>query len=322
MTPLKLLVIAESSPAFVTPLSRIPPGVELVVSEDAGEISRQAPLADALLFAHGNPRLLNDALPLAGRARWIHSLWAGVEGILTPELRAHPALLTNGRGVFRWPLADWVIAAMLFFAFDLRRIVRQQEEGLWKPFLGATLEGRTLGIVGFGTTGAAIASRARPFGMRIAGYRRRPELFTSSDGLDEKYSHGQLLQMISGSDYLVLATPLTAETRGLIGVAEIAAMKPNAVLLNIGRGPVVNEGALIDALRAQKIRGAALDVFDVEPLPQGHPFWAMTNVLLSPHTADRVEGFLGPAFECFLENLSRFQEGKPLANLVDRSAGY
>ena len=126
------------------------------------------------------------------------------------------------------------------------------------------------------------------------------------------YARPQLKDLIAASDYLLLATPLTPETRGMIGAAEIAAMKPSAVLINIGRGPVVDEAALIHALESGKIRGAALDVFTVEPLPAGHPFYRMTNVLVSPHTADRVEGFLGPPVDAFLENLERFLKGEPL----------
>src|SRR4029079_5479751 len=110
-----------------------------------------APGAHAMLFAHVNSDLLTDALPLPRRTRWIHSLWTGVDGILKPEMLAHPAPLTNGRGVFRWPLAEWVSAVMLFFALDLRRVIHQQEQGVWKPFIGSTLNGRTLGIVGYGS---------------------------------------------------------------------------------------------------------------------------------------------------------------------------
>jgi phosphoglycerate dehydrogenase-like enzyme len=266
--------------------------------------------------------LLTDILPLAGRTRWIHSLWTGVEGILGPELRNHPAILTNGRGVFRWPLADWVAGVMLFFAFDFRRVIRQQEQELWKPITGRMLEGQTLGIVGYGAIGAAVASRARVFGMKIAALRRRPELFEGDAGVDRAFGPEQLSELIASSDYLVAVAPLTAETRGLIGKREIAAMKPTAVLINIGRGPVVDEAALIQALESGAIRGAALDVFDTEPLPAGHPFWKMPQVLLSPHTADRVEGFLGPAFDCFVENVTRYTQGGPLLNIVDKRNGY
>jgi phosphoglycerate dehydrogenase-like enzyme len=300
----------------------VPAEVRTVVTDDPEELKAQAPLADAILFAAGNTELLRMTLPLAVRARWIHSLWTGVEGILTRELREHSAPLTNGRGVFRWPLADWVMGVMLFFAFDLRRVVQQQEQGIWKPVFGRMLEGQTLGIVGYGSIGRATAERARTFGMKIAALRRRVELFRSEPDADFNYGPAQLRELMATSDYVLAATPLTSETRGLIGAEELAAMKSTGVLINVGRGPVIDESALIHVLQSGAIRGAALDVFTTEPLPAEHPFWKMSNVLLSPHTADRVEGFLGPALECFLENLARFIQDSPLMNVVDKNAGY
>jgi phosphoglycerate dehydrogenase-like enzyme len=261
-------------------------------------------------------------LPLANRAQWIHSLWTGVEGILGPEMLQHPAPLTNGRGVFRWPLADWTAAVLLHFAFDLGRVIRQQQQGLWQPFIGTSLEGRTLGIVGYGEIGSAASSRARTFGMKIVAMRRRRELFDGDSLVDEFFESRDLKSMLAVSDYVLVALPLTSETRGLLGEAEFASMKPSSVLINVGRGPVIDESALVRALQSGALRGAALDVFTVEPLPAGHPFWTMSNVLLSPHTADHVEGFLIPAFECFTENLKRFLSGLPLSNIVDKHAGY
>jgi len=317
-----LLVIADPASASLAVLSRVPQEVRKVVTDDPDELKTHAPDADAILFAHGNGELLKAVLPLAVRAQWIHSLWTGVEGILTRELSEHPAPLTNGRGVFRWPLADWVIAVMLFFAFDLRRVLQQQEQGIWKPVSGRMLEGQTLGIVGYGSIGSAAAERARPFGIRIAALRRRIELFRTDSFVNQDYGPERLHDLLASSDYVLAATPLTAATRGLIGAAEMAVMKPTAVLINVGRGPVIDEQALVRALQSGAIRGAALDVFDTEPLPPDNPFWKMSNVLLSPHTADRVEGFLAPALDCFLENLERFMKGSPLLNHVDKQTGY
>lgn len=316
-----LVVIGDPTAPFVAPLSRLPKNIDSLISEDFEKLKAAVPDADALLYAGFSDALVR-ALPLAGRVRWIHSLWTGVEGILTPEMLKHPATLTNGRGAFRWPLADWVAAAMLFFAFDIGRVIRQQEKRVWQPFVSSSLEGRTLGVVGYGSIGAAAAVRARAFGMKIAALRRRPELLENDPVVDHGYAPGQIKDLMGVSDYLLLATPLTADTRGLIGEGELAAMKQSAVIINVGRGPVVDEGALIRALESGRIRGAALDVFDKEPLPAEHPFWRMPNVLVSPHTADRVEGFLAPAFECFFENLDRFLKGEPLLNIVNKQAGY
>jgi len=317
-----LVVIADPNASFLAPLSRVTLGVHTVATDNPDELKRLAPDIDAILFADFNSDLLTRILPMARRLRWIHSLWTGVEGILTPDLLEHPATLTNGRGVFRQPLADWVAAAMLYFVVDIRRLIRQQEQGVWQPFVGDTLQGRTLGIVGYGAIGKAIAERARQFGMRIAALRRRPELFEGDSEIDQKFGPSQLNDLMSSCDYIAIVTPLTPETRGMIGEKQIAAMKPTAVLINIGRGPVIDENALVRALESGRLRGAALDVFTTEPLPPDHPFWRMSNVLLSPHTADRVEGFLIPAFECFFENLTRFIAGKSLLNVVDKQAGY
>src|SRR5262249_1221531 len=172
---------------------------------------------------------------------------------------------------------------MLFFAFDFRRVIQQQEQHVWKPFVSNTLHGHWLGIVGYGAIGSAVARRARTFGMKIAALRRRPELFQDDSTVDQAYGPAQLHELLAVSDYLLLVTPLTAETRGLIGESEIGAMKPSAVIVNIGRGPVLDEAALVRALQERRIHGAALDVFNSEPLPADHPLWRMPNVLLSPH---------------------------------------
>lgn len=315
-----LLVIADPSAAHVKALARVPEQIRTIVSNDPERLQEAAAEADAILYATSNAKLLTGVLPRASKARWIHSMWTGVEGILTPEMLAHPAPLTNGRGVFRWPLADWVTAVMLHFAFDLGRVIRQQQAGVWQQFVAGRLEGKTLGIIGYGSIGSAVAARAKVFEMRIIALRRKA---AAGDGLvDQSYSSEQLNELIAASDYLLAVLPLTAETRGMLGAAQIAAMRPGAVFINIGRGPVVDETALLQALEAGKIRGAALDVFNVEPLPAEHPFYKMSNVLLSPHTADRVEGFMEPAVEAFLENLRRFLEGQPLENLVDKHGGY
>jgi len=317
-----LLVIADPNSPFFPSLSGIDPRVRVTIAHDPESIKAAAPESDIVLYATMNSGLLSAALPFAGRARWIHSLWTGVEGILGPEMLRHPAPLTNGRGVFRWPLADWVTAMMLHFALDLGRVIRQQQQGVWQPFISTSLQGRTLGIVGYGEIGSAAAARATVFGMKIAALRRHRERSDGDPLVDQFFESASLKKLLAVSDYVLVALPLTPETRGILGEAEIASMKSSSVLINVGRGPVLDESSLIRALSSGAIRGAALDVFSVEPVPAGHPFWTMPNVLLSPHTADRVEGFLIPAVESFMENLKRFLSGLPLSNIVDKQAGY
>jgi phosphoglycerate dehydrogenase-like enzyme len=210
---------------------------------------------------------------------------------------------------------------MVYFSYEFRRLIRNQIAGKWESFDHATLFGKTLGIVGFGSIGREVAVRAKPFGMRFVTLRRRKPC--STDPLiDRVYAPAQINEMLSECDYVALTTPLTAETRGMIGAAQIAAMKPTAVIINVGRGLVIDEAALINALETDKIRGAALDVFATEPLPPDHPFWKMENVLLSPHTADRSPESRSGAVEFFLENFERFRKGETLLNIVDKHAGY
>jgi len=319
---LTLLVLADPAASWLKLLGTLGPDVTVLVSNDAARVREYAPQADVIVNGTSNPPLLSAAIPPATRARWIHSLWTGVDNVLCPEVLASPLPLTNGRGVFRRPLAEWTIGAMLYFAYRMRRMVRQQQAGVWEAFTTEEIQGKTLGIIGYGGIGSTAAELARPFGMRIVALRRRPELFGQDSLVDESFAPAKLSQMLAASDYVLLATPLTDDTRGMIGAAQIAAMKPTSVLINVGRGAVVDEAALIKALEDGKIRGAALDVFAVEPLPAGHPFYRMENVLLSPHTADHVQDFIHLAVESFLENLKRFQTGQPLMNLVDKHAGY
>jgi len=319
---LTLLVLADPKVSWLKLLGALGPDVKLLVSNEAAKVREYAPQADVIVNGTSNPPLLSAAVPPAKRAKWIHSLWTGVDNVLCPEILESPLPLTNGRGVFRRPLAEWSIGAMLYFAYNMRRMIRQQQAGVWEAFTTEEIKGKTLGIVGYGGIGSTTAELAKPFGMRIVALRRRPELFQKDPLLDQSFAPAQINELMAVSDYVLLAAPLTEETRGMIGAPQIAAMKSSGVLINVGRGAVVDEPALVHALQDLKIRGAALDVFAVEPLPAAHPFYKMENVLLSPHTADHVQDFIHLAVESFLENLRRFQANEPLLNLVDKHAGY
>jgi phosphoglycerate dehydrogenase-like enzyme len=252
----------------------------------------------------------------------VHSMWAGVEKILFPELIESPAVLTNGRGVFKDGLAEFAIASILFFAKDLRRLVRNQEAGRWEQFDVQEIRKQVLGIVGYGEIGRETARLARSLGMQIHAVRRRVADSAADAYVDRLFPLSALQEMLAGSDYVLVATPLTPQTRGMIGAAELAAMKPSGVIINVGRGPVIAEPALIAALEHGRIKGAALDVFDIEPLPAGHPFYRLPNVLLSPHSADHTVGWSNLAMEKFIDNFIRFRDGRELDNIVDKKAGY
>ncbi|MBC8165337.1 MAG: D-2-hydroxyacid dehydrogenase, partial [Bryobacteraceae bacterium] len=241
---------------------------------------------------------------------------------LIPELIESPVPFTNARGVYKEALGEFAITAALFFAKDIRRLVRNQEAGRWEQFDVEEIRRKTMGIVGYGEIGRAAAQRGKAMGMRIFATRRKSS-GADSDGLAERfYPLGERGDMIAESDVIVVSAPLTPETRGLVGEPEIQRMKSSAILINVGRGPVVDETALIRALEERRIRGAGLDVFDEEPLPAGHPFWRMDNVLLSPHSADHTSDWLEQGTQMFVDNFQRFVAGEPLLNIVDKRAGY
>jgi phosphoglycerate dehydrogenase-like enzyme len=316
-----LLVLAHPHDRELAALDRLPGDVRVVAGDNIEAFAHAAPEADAILSWWGDRALLEQVFSRAPRVRWVHSAAAGVESLLFPALVESPVELTNARGAYSASLGEFAVAAMLFFAKDLRRMLRSQAAASWDQFDVELLAGRTLGIAGYGDIGRAAARLARPFGMRILALRRRPDRSASDPLIDAAYPPGRIREMLALSDHVLVAAPLTPSTRGLIGEAELAAMRPGAVLINVGRGPVVDEPALVAALERGRIR-AALDVFETEPLPAGHPFWRLDNVLLSPHCADHHEGWRARSMEVFLSNFRRFAAGDPLENVVDKRAGY
>jgi phosphoglycerate dehydrogenase-like enzyme len=295
----------------------------IVVGDSARDFARAAADAEIILNWSGSLALLRKVFQMSHRLRWIHSRSAGLEQTLFPELIASDVVLTNGSGVFSPSLGEFVLAAILFFAKDFRRMIRNQMAGVWEPFEVTMVSGQTLGIVGYGSIGRAVAAQARSLEMKVLGLRRRVSQQPEEDPLiDKVYRYGQLLEMLSRCDYIVMTVPFTEQTRGLIADAEFAVMKKNAVLINVGRGPTIDEQAMIKALSENKIRGAALDVFDQEPLPHGHPFYSLENVLLSPHCADHTPDWLDNAMRFFLAQIERFRHGETLLNVVDKTSGY
>ena len=322
MDPIRLLVISDPTASNLRLLEKLPEPVEVRVGNDVEFLKTHVSEADVILNGSHHGELLHQVLPCARQVKWIHVLSAGVDKILFPELIESPVPVTNGRGVFKDSLAEFCMASILFFAKDLRRLVSSQEAGRWEQFDVVQIRGHVLGVVGYGEIGRETARLARSLGMKVVAVRRRAGLSASDRDLERVYPPEGLREMLGASDYVVVSTPLTPETRGLIGDAELRAMKNSAVIINVGRGPVIVESALIAALTEKRIRGAALDVFDVEPLPGGHPFYKLDNVLLSPHSADHIVGWADAAMNQFIENFERFRSGQPLENVVDKKAGY
>jgi phosphoglycerate dehydrogenase-like enzyme len=287
--------------------------------------------ADALQGVSGNPavilnwsgkrELLRAALLANPQARWVHSRSAGLDSILFPELVESPIPLTNGTGVFSQSLGEFALAMVLYFAKDFPRMLRNKAARRWEQFDVDEIAGQTAGIVGYGDIGRAVAQRLHAMGMKVLALKRHAP--AGGDPLVEHfYTPAELHAMLGQCDYVVASAPLTAETRHMISDAAFAAMKPAAVVINVGRGPVIDQAALLRALEQGKIRGAGLDVFEHEPIPADDPIWKFENVFISPHCADNTHGWLERAMLFFLKQYDRFRKGEPLENVVDKRLGY
>jgi phosphoglycerate dehydrogenase-like enzyme len=308
---MRLIVLAPPDFGPLELLRREAPDVELIAGTDADALREPAREADALLIATRDVSVLTELWRELGNVRWIHSLAAGVESLPFDLLRHSDVVVTNSRGLYADALGEFAIVAMLWFAKELRRLMRNQEARRWQPYDVERLEGQTVGIIGYGGIGRAVGHRAAALGMHVLPVRRRREL--GDPTLDE---------VLAQSRYVVMCAPLTPSTSGLMSRERIALLQPEAVFINVGRGGTVDEEALVDALRHQRIRGAALDVFDTEPLPPDHPLWQLDNVLLSPHTADHTADAHARAMSFFVENLRRFRAGDSLENVVDKVERY
>jgi len=315
-----LLVLGDRNDPGMRALAGVPKDVRVVFGETPNDFGADLARADVVLCWWCGRDALDPILAAAPRVRWIHASAAGLDHLVSPALSACSAVITNSRGVYGDALGEYVIAAMLYFVKDLARLRDAQARRAWEPFEGERLAGKVLGIVGYGDIGAAIAQRAAALGVQVLAHRRRPELSAGDPHVTRVVSH--LRDAIAPADFVAVAAPLTPDTRHMIGAQQLSWMRPNAVLINVGRGQLIDEPALIDALQRRAIRGAALDVLETEPLPASHPFWSMAQVLLSPHSADRVAGWLDRTMALFLDNLDRFVRDLPLTNVVDPRRGY
>jgi len=259
----------------------------------------------------------------APKLKWVQSGGAGVEHYLTPDFIASSIVLTNAQGTYAIPIGDHVMAFVLHFSRQFNHLSRRQmkhEWAGWGEYELDDLDGKTLGIVGVGGTGVEVARRAKAFGMRVIATRRRPD--RPSDYVDEVRGAEALPWLLEESDYVALCTALTPETRHLIGTQQLRQMKPTAYLVNIGRGGLIDEGALVEALAGGDIAGAGLDVFEEEPLPADSPLWEMPNVMITPHRAGDSRRSHERFMDLFCENLRRYAAGQPLLNVVDKTVGY
>jgi phosphoglycerate dehydrogenase-like enzyme len=264
----------------------------------------------------------------ARKLRWIHSSAAAVHQFLFPELVESDVILTNAREVHGGGVAEHVMALIFAIAKRIPESIRFQEKHVWGQEIlwqGSAcpldIAGATIGIVGFGSIGSNVAKYVKAMGMKVIVVRERPGK-VRPEFVDEELPSSKLDEMLAKSDYVVLSPPLTPETRGMIGREQLAKMKSSAHLINVGRGPLIDEAALIEALRDHKIGGAALDVFDQEPLPADSPLWDLENLLITPHAAGMAGNLWQRHYDLFSENLRRFLKGEPLLGLVDKQRGY
>jgi glyoxylate/hydroxypyruvate reductase len=260
-----------------------------------------------------------DIVQLAPRLRWIQSSSSGVgEWIRRLGLLDSPVMVTNAAGIHATPLAEFAVFAMLYFAKRWPRMVAEQQAHHWERCAIDTLTGKTLCIIGLGQVGRRVADLARPFGLRLIGIRSSQ----APAEVDVVYPMARLDDALGQADFLVLSVPHTPKTSGLIGPRQFSAMKPGAVLVNIARGTIVDEPALIESLRSGHLGGAALDVFAREPLPRDSPLWDMPNVLVTPHSMSTAYDENARLTDLFCDNLRRYIEGQPLRNQVDKVRGY
>jgi phosphoglycerate dehydrogenase-like enzyme len=321
-----LLVVCPPDHYALRNLEPIKDRVNLHVGMDPETLAKYGPEAEIVLYA-GMPvtgASFADVWRAAKNVKWIHSLSAGVEKLLIPEFISSSVPLTNARGVFKRSLAEFVVLGALYFYKHVRRLIESQRAHHWDNFLVEWLPGKIMGVVGYGEIGRECASLAKALGFKIYATRRNPHLSSDDPILDRVFVPADLKQMLGEVDIVVAAAPLTPDTRHMLSDAEFAAMKPSAIVMNVGRGPVIDEAALMRALQEKRIAGAALDVFEKEPLAKDSPLWDMENVLISPHCTDRTRDpdWLDLSMQCFVKNFERYVAGQPLENVVDKKAGY
>jgi phosphoglycerate dehydrogenase-like enzyme len=333
-----LVIHPAIDPERLAALRAAAPEARFVNSATESDAWAEMPRADAFL-GKITPMLLAEA----GQLRWVQSFTASLEHYIFPELVEHPCTLTNMRGLFGDVIADQVMGYVLCFARNLHTYMRQQIEHRYEPLGGESarvnnaagpgtvnamdratiyLPDAAMGIVGLGAIGREIARRARAFGMTVIAVDRQPDRILDVDQVASIRGVDGLPELLAASDFVVIAAPHTPETAGLFNARTIAHMKPSASLINIGRGAIVVLDDLVAALRNGRIAGAALDVFEVEPLPADHPLWDMPNVILTPHTAGYSTAIAPRHLATLVENVGRFTRGESLINVVDKAAWY
>lgn len=310
----KLLILSRRADEYLELVrSAGLPKLEIVATSEAKEATSIGANCEIVF---GEPTLIREVLPALKNLHWVQAIWAGVEPLLDPSLR-HDYTLTNARGVFGGLMSEYVFGYLLSHERRIFERYQAQKERRWDASVTGTLRGKTVGLLGVGSIGAHLAATAKHFGMHTRGYTRSSE---DSPDVDAYYHGDELLDFVTGLDYLVSVLPNTSETRHIVDADLLNVLPPHAIFINVGRGSAVDETALIDVLQSGKIAGAVLDVFQQEPLPETHPFWTTPNLLLTYHTS--APSFPADITELFIENYHRFIKGQELKFPVDFERGY
>jgi phosphoglycerate dehydrogenase-like enzyme len=335
---MKLVIYPAVEPDRLKVLKDAAAGAVWVNAASVVEAEAAMPGTDAFLG-----KITPGMLARADRLAWVQSFTASLEHFIFPELIEHPCLLTNVRGLFGDVIADQVLGYVLCFARNLHTYIRQQAEHRYEPAGGESarvstssgpgivnamdratiyLPRATMGIVGMGGIGCEIARRALAFGMTVRGVDRFPDRIRPPEGVQSVEGVNRLPELLRWSDFAVIAAPHTPETEGLFNSSTLAHLRPTSFLINIGRGAIVVLDDLVAALRGGKFAGAALDVYEVEPLPADHPLWDFPNVILTPHTAGYSPVIAERHLATLVENVGRFARGESLVNVVDKALWF
>ncbi len=321
------------------------PGARLVTVSVEGLADDALDDVEVMLRGWLSSDAFDRLLVRAPQLAWVHSATSGVEGALTPAALERGVVVTNARGVFSRPIAEYVLMMILSVSRRLPQLLELQQERTWQPLEGAELRDVTVGIVGLGSIGRAVGALATAFGCRVVAVRRSggtdrgaaPQTAGADDArvadVGDERSFGEAMldrvggpetlpELLGESDFIVLAAPLTTETESMINDETLALVKPGAWLINVARGRLIDERALLRALHEGPLGGAVLDTFRDEPLPPSSPFYDLDNVIVTPHTAWSSGRVLDRSVELFCDNLRRFAAGEPLLNVVDPAAGY
>lgn len=330
MEPVNIMVTTPIGPKYLDMISAVSPRVNVHDISDTtradlegyddftGEFDIVLTKAE-VIYGFRLPRNLLDRAP---GLKWIQVMSAGVDRFLTSEFLKSPVVLTNVSGIHATPIGEFVMEQMLMFVKGAARCFEMKQRKQWTRYNSGVLRGKTVGIVGLGSIGKEVARLSTSFGMRVLATRRSNQRAKSTRNVDLMLSREELPQLLSESDFVVITLPYTRETDKIIGEKELAMMKPTARIINIGRGRIIDEEALVRALSANRIAGAGLDVFATEPLPPDSKLWELPNVLFSPHVSGGMEDYNLHATTLFCDNLKRYLEGKRLSNVVGKKRGY